>query len=309
MKIGRKFALWIVSILLVVSVAAAYLFYTVKLREEAGELEMFGRMTGGVIEESLITYMQRRDMPGLAQKMEDAQKNVGNISGIMLLNRDGVAKVGTDKEPIGRKFSIHEAGCRECHEQGYKGPLVRDGSTYRWAAPVKNKQECHACHLASAKNNGVLVIDFSIAEFQRKARQEILTAYGIFGLSLIAIGVVMVFLAKVLVTRRLERMGAAMLDFQQGGPSVLTPVEGHDEITQLETGFNAMAQAISSREQEKDALVRTVNEQVQFLQLLIDTIPMPVFYKDVNGVYLGYNKAFAEFLGLIEGQAHRQDRV
>ncbi len=298
MKIGRKLALWIISILLTVSVAAAYLFYTAKLREEAGELEMFGRITGGVIEESLITYMQRRDMPGLAKKMEDVQKTVGNISGIMLLNKDGVAKVGTDKQTLGRVFSLHDAGCRECHEQGNRGPLVRDGSTYRWASPVENKQECHACHPASAKNNGVLIIDFSIAEFQRNARREILTAYGIFGLSLIAIGAVMVFLAKVLITRRLERMGAAMLDFQRGGPSVLTPVEGHDEITRLETGFNAMAQAITVREQDKDALVRTVNEQLQFLQLLIDTIPMPVFYKDVNGVYRGYNKAFAEFLGL-----------
>lgn len=47
---------------------------------------------------------------------------------------------------------------------------------------------------------------------------------------------------------------------------------------------------------------KTLQEQLQFLQLLIDTIPMPVFYKDVHGVYLGYNKAFEEFLGIPKGK-------
>lgn len=42
---------------------------------------------------------------------------------------------------------------------------------------------------------------------------------------------------------------------------------------------------------------RSLAEQFNFLQLLIDTIPSPIFYKDVNGVYLGCNQSLAEFLG------------
>jgi PAS domain S-box-containing protein/putative nucleotidyltransferase with HDIG domain len=42
---------------------------------------------------------------------------------------------------------------------------------------------------------------------------------------------------------------------------------------------------------------RSLAEQFSFLQLLIDTIPSPIFYKDVNGVYLGCNQNLAEFLG------------
>ncbi len=34
-----------------------------------------------------------------------------------------------------------------------------------------------------------------------------------------------------------------------------------------------------------------------FLRKLIDAIPIPVFYKDIHGVYLGSNRAFREFLG------------
>ncbi|NJP05471.1 MAG: PAS domain S-box protein [Chloroflexaceae bacterium] len=33
--------------------------------------------------------------------------------------------------------------------------------------------------------------------------------------------------------------------------------------------------------------------QVQLLQTLLDTIPLPIFYKDIEGVYLGCNEAFA----------------
>jgi PAS domain S-box-containing protein len=38
--------------------------------------------------------------------------------------------------------------------------------------------------------------------------------------------------------------------------------------------------------------------QLQFSQQLIDNIPSPIFYKDVQGIYLGCNSALEQFLGL-----------
>ncbi|MBM4312307.1 MAG: PAS domain S-box protein [Deltaproteobacteria bacterium] len=35
----------------------------------------------------------------------------------------------------------------------------------------------------------------------------------------------------------------------------------------------------------------------RFLQKLLDSIPIPIFYKDTRGVYLGGNRAFGDFLG------------
>ncbi len=43
----------------------------------------------------------------------------------------------------------------------------------------------------------------------------------------------------------------------------------------------------------KDALI----EQLVFLQLLIDNMPNPVFYKDTDGIYLGCNSAFEKYTG------------
>jgi PAS domain S-box-containing protein len=42
---------------------------------------------------------------------------------------------------------------------------------------------------------------------------------------------------------------------------------------------------------------RSIIEQKRFLEILLDTIPSPVFYKDLSGQYLGCNPAFEEYLG------------
>jgi PAS domain S-box-containing protein len=45
---------------------------------------------------------------------------------------------------------------------------------------------------------------------------------------------------------------------------------------------------------------RVLREREGFLQTLINAIPIPVFYKDVQGRYLGGNQAFASFFGQAE---------
>jgi PAS domain S-box-containing protein len=318
MNIGRKFALWIVSILLALGAVTGYVFYTIELREETAKLDLFGRMAGRIIEESLITFMQRRDNPGLNNKLDDVKKNAENIGGILLLNRDGVVKAATDKELIDKKFGIHDAGCRECHEKGSKRPLVSEGNVYRWASPIENKPACHACHLPSVKNNGVLIIDFSVAEFKQHVREELFEGFILFGSSIVLMGITMVILSRALVTRRLVRMGAAMKDFQQGVQSAFAPVEGHDEITQLESGFNEMAGAIQRREHEKEDLVQQLSasnekllkeiglrtrweamlrEQKNFTDNLIANSAVATFVIDADHKIVLWNKACEELSG------------
>jgi PAS domain S-box-containing protein len=51
---------------------------------------------------------------------------------------------------------------------------------------------------------------------------------------------------------------------------------------------------ITEMQQAKEKL----RQQNEFLQLLIDTIPNPVFYKNRKGQYLGCNRAFERYLGI-----------
>ena len=57
----------------------------------------------------------------------------------------------------------------------------------------------------------------------------------------------------------------------------------------------ALQEAENRRERRRAE--RSLADQYQFLQRLIDTIPIPIFYKDTNGIYLGCNQSLAEFLG------------
>ena len=50
---------------------------------------------------------------------------------------------------------------------------------------------------------------------------------------------------------------------------------------------------VTRRRRAEEAL----KEQLKMTQTLLDAIPVPVFYKDANGVYTGCNQAFADFLG------------
>jgi PAS domain S-box-containing protein len=63
-----------------------------------------------------------------------------------------------------------------------------------------------------------------------------------------------------------------------------------DRVSELES------MAEGRREVEK-----TLRDQLQFLQILIDTIPNPIFFKDKDGKYLGCNKAFERRIGLDRG--------
>ncbi len=55
---------------------------------------------------------------------------------------------------------------------------------------------------------------------------------------------------------------------------------------------------ITNRKRVEQALL----EQVHLFQVLIDAISTPIFYKNVQGIYLGCNKAFEKCLGLAKDQ-------
>ncbi len=49
---------------------------------------------------------------------------------------------------------------------------------------------------------------------------------------------------------------------------------------------------------ESTNLLAEVQESQQFLDTIVDNIPNPIFYQDAEGVYLGCNEAFLEYLGM-----------
>jgi len=61
--------------------------------------------------------------------------------------------------------------------------------------------------------------------------------------------------------------------------------------------FNLLGEALQSMANTLYERERRLNAQLLFLQQLMDSIPIPVYYMDVDGLYLGCNAAFEAFIG------------
>jgi PAS domain S-box-containing protein len=78
---------------------------------------------------------------------------------------------------------------------------------------------------------------------------------------------------------------------------------GGDFIVSTSPICNSAGQLVGivhvARDITKRKLAETkLNEQLHFLQQLLDSIPIPVYYKDVDGVYLGCNAAFETLISV-----------
>jgi PAS domain S-box-containing protein len=78
-----------------------------------------------------------------------------------------------------------------------------------------------------------------------------------------------------------------------GGYFIVSTSPIYDSAGQL-IGSVHVARDITERKQAEIRL----NDQLHFLQQLLDSIPIPVYYKDTDGLYLGCNSAFEKFIGL-----------
>ena len=70
-----------------------------------------------------------------------------------------------------------------------------------------------------------------------------------------------------------------------------------DEFGRLVGSVNLMRMGLKENIEERALAADALRESEAFLKTLIDAIPTPVFYKDRDGRYLGFNRAFERFFG------------
>jgi len=172
MRIGQKFTLWTVAVLTVIVTLSLWFYYRTEMSQAEERLEHIGRTTGPIIERDLNNYMMTRDQVVLEKTLRDLM-SLKTIDNLWVIDKEGVIRVATDKNSLGMKLSADDRRCRRCHEKGKRGMTLPEARVFRWVQPVKNKAECHSCHLSSVKYNGVIVIDFDLGESAAHLRQDI----------------------------------------------------------------------------------------------------------------------------------------
>jgi two-component system, NtrC family, sensor kinase len=126
----------------------------------------------------------------------------------------------------------------------------------------------------------------------RRAQHYLLLAlFVVFACSIVAVWLVMKYLTGPLIsfTRQIREITRGKAE------QARVEIRTGDEIGLLADAFNAL---LADLEGQKSELQR----QLSFSQVLIDSIPIPVFYKDRLGTYLGCNRAFEGISGLPQDQ-------
>ncbi|MGD8498295.1 MAG: PAS domain-containing protein, partial [Chromatiales bacterium] len=110
--------------------------------------------------------------------------------------------------------------------------------------------------------------------------------------ALTAIGVVGAALISRRVTRPLAQLGETIQAFGSSGePIPLGPHDGGSEIEHVAESFRTMVA-------ERNQIERNLRESRRMLEIVLDAIPVRVFWKDLGSVYLGCNRRFAADAGL-----------
>jgi PAS domain S-box-containing protein len=86
--------------------------------------------------------------------------------------------------------------------------------------------------------------------------------------------------------------------------SIALRLENKELVAALKTKASNLEQInrlLGTQITEHTAAQDEFRDKFLFLQQLIDAIPIPVFYKDMNGRYQGCNEALSRFLGIAKG--------
>ena len=99
------------------------------------------------------------------------------------------------------------------------------------------------------------------------------------------------YIAKRSIVDRVARVTAAvnrLADGELNHGSIRAVAGG--ELGELSAAFDDMARKLAAREV-------ALQEQAAFQEALLQSVPLPIFFTDVRGRYLGSNEAFTAFLG------------
>jgi PAS domain S-box-containing protein len=92
-------------------------------------------------------------------------------------------------------------------------------------------------------------------------------------------------------TNSIKKLTKATIEISSGNLDYKIDIKTNDEIGILANKFDEMKNSLKNR-------ITTINEQLKFQQLLIDSINTPIFIRDTEGLFIDCNNAFTSFYGL-----------
>lgn len=143
-----------------------------------------------------------------------------------------------------------------------------------------------------ATNNWILAANYPEEQAFASLRQARANFWPALAAS-IALSVLLVWTLMARLTRSLQQISDHVRELGPEEHSLL-PRFADLELATLAGAFNQHQMDLAQHRTE-------LKEQLHFLQVLLDTMPNPIFYKDADLKYLGCNRAFERFIGIDRG--------
>jgi len=261
----------------------------VDARRGAAELE------NRVLEAALRHDMLSRD----TKLMTDVLHEVGlqpEVVRAMVVDHNGTVKLSSRASELGIQTSQSSATCSVCHAaspaQRKQWVILNEGGNeiLRSVLPIQNRPECHRCHDAGNRLNGMLVLDVSLAGVQAGFRRDATwlgaasTIVALFMLGGMGWHLRRVALARLSMLTRTARAIAG------GALGDRADTSGRDAIASLATDFNAMADATS-------ALIADIKQREQQLSGVLNSLDDGLLVLGPDLKVVAANRSISRWLG------------
>jgi len=143
---------------------------------------------------------------------------------------------------------------------------------------VKNQQNIGKLHIFYTKD----LINLHLEDYENN-----LIKYSIV---LVLLLFVVIFFIIHKFTKSIKKLTKAATQITSGDLSYEINIKSNDEIGTLANEFGTMRESLINR-------IEVIQQQLHFQQLLMDTVSVPIYIKDVSLKYIGFNKAFLDFFG------------
>lgn len=242
-----------VSILLVLVMGVGGFTYLSIEHEEIAQTRLVEQSARNLVN----TVERLLDAEMLAGRSQDVQRMLEDLKGqealaeVRIISEEGRILRSSDPGEIGKRISPEDLAALE---QGLKEPGgsrgAADKESYVLYRPIANRPECHSCHQAERKLNGILTIAVSLAESRRslvESRRSTLVAAA---LTLLAAFSVIWMLLSHWMNRPVQSLMASVARVEKGDFSARAEVLGTDEFGKLARNFNTMVERLDEVQKE-----------------------------------------------------------
>lgn len=230
-------------------------------------LTLFATYSAEVVQDNLLHEMLNSDISGLKHLL-NVISDREEFRAVFIMDPTGTVILSPYDRDVGRQLDNRAPECQPCHQlppaERPDSVVVADESgqqVFRSMSPIKNDPACAECHDQEARLLGLLLTDISMAPLSvpyANALRENLAWW--LGSILVTVLVVNLMMSR-FVLRRLERLASAIAGFGQGAQSPPLVDNQPDEIGQLASAFNTMANRIENRRQENELLSEQLQRQ------------------------------------------------